>query len=55
MIRKLLFALVVLAVSTAPALAQEWGVGASVGLVNDVQHRIRLDGFDPRDASASSS
>ena len=52
MIRKLLFALVVLAVSTAPALAQEWGVGASVGLVNDVQHRIRLDRFDPRDASA---
>lgn len=52
MIRKLLFALVVLAVSTVPALAQEWGVGASVGLVNDVQHRIRLDGFDPRDASA---
>lgn len=52
MIRKFRFALVVLAISAAPALAQDWGVGASVGLVNDVQHRIRLDGFDPHDASA---
>jgi hypothetical protein len=52
MIRKLLFATAVLAISAAPALAQDWGVGASVGLVNDVEHRIRLDGFDPRDATA---
>ena len=52
MIRKLLLAMAVLALFAAPALAQEWGVGASVGLVNDVEHRIRLDGFDPRDATA---
>lgn len=52
MIRKLLFAVAVLALAAAPALAQDWGVGASVGLVNDVEHRIRLDGFDPRDATA---
>ena len=52
MIRRLLFPLIFLAIPAAPVLAQDWGVGASVGLVNDVQHRIRLDGFDPRDASA---
>ena len=52
MIRRLLLALIFLAMPAAPVLAQDWGVGASVGLVNDVQHRIRLDGFDPRDASA---
>lgn len=52
MFRKLLLALVVPAAVAAPALAQDWGVGASVGLVNDVEHRIRVDGFDPRDATA---
>lgn len=52
MIRRLLFPLIFLAIPAAPVLAQDWGVGASVGLVNDVQHRIRLDGFDPRDSSA---
>lgn len=51
-VRKLRPVLVLLAVSAAPALAQDWGVGASIGLVNDVEHRIRLDGFDPRDNSA---
>jgi hypothetical protein len=52
MIRRPLFALIFLAMPAVPVLAEDWGVGASVGLVNDVQHRIRLDGFDPRDASA---
>lgn len=52
MIRRLLFALIFLAMPAAPVLAQDWGVGASIGLVNDVQHRIRVGGFDPRDASA---
>ncbi|HSD71738.1 MAG TPA: hypothetical protein VLE54_03055 [Thermoanaerobaculia bacterium] len=52
MIRRLLFPLIFFAMPAASVLAQDWGVGASVGLVNDVQHRIRLDGFDPRDASA---
>src|SRR5512132_3726570 len=41
-----------LAISAAPALAQDWGVGASIGLTNDVEHRIRLDHFDPRDVNA---
>lgn len=51
-LRKLRLVLVLIAVSAAPALAQDWGVGASIGLVNDVEHRIRLDGFDPRENSA---
>lgn len=41
-----------LAISTSPAFAQDWGVGASIGLANDVEHRIRLDKFDPRDVHA---
>ena len=44
--------LVFLAISTPPVLAQDWGVGASIGLANDVEHRIRLHGFDPRDVNA---
>jgi Outer membrane protein beta-barrel domain len=50
--RKLAPVLAFLAVSASPALAQDWGVGASIGLVNDVEHRIRLDHFDPRDVNA---
>jgi len=34
------------------ALAEDWGVGASFGLVIDVEGRFRLDTFDPRDANA---
>jgi hypothetical protein len=52
MIRKLLFALVALVLPTAPALAQEWGVGASVGLVNDIERHFRLEEFRARDANA---
>lgn len=35
-----------------PAYAQSWGVGASLGLVNDVSHRFALDEFHSRDVSA---
>lgn len=31
------------------ALAQSWGLGASVGLTNDVEKRFRIDEFKPRD------
>lgn len=41
-----------LAISASPAFAQDWGVGASIGLANDVEHRIRLHKFDPRDVHA---
>ncbi len=34
------------------AFAQSWGVGASVGLVNDVERRFHLDEFKPKDVSA---
>ena len=36
----------------APASAEDWGIGASVGLVNDVESRLRLDEFESGDASA---
>jgi hypothetical protein len=49
---KLVSMVTFLAISAAPALAQDWGVGASIGLTNDVEHRIRLDHFDPRDVNA---
>lgn len=32
-----------------PAFAEDWGVGLSLGLVNDVERRFRLDEFDPGD------
>jgi hypothetical protein len=44
--------LVFLSISASPVLAQDWGVGASIGLANDVEHRIRLFKFDPRDVNA---
>jgi hypothetical protein len=49
MLRRFAPILIFAVISAAPALAQEWGVGGSLGLVNDVEHRIRLDNFDPRD------
>lgn len=33
----------------APLSAEDWGVGASIGLVNDVERKFRLDEFDPGD------
>jgi len=49
-IRKI-FSLALLAAATlaVPALAEDWGVGASIGLVNDVERKFRLDDFDPSD------
>lgn len=51
-VRKLALVLFSIAIPAAPLLAQDWGVGASIGLTNDVDHRVRLGGFDPRDANA---
>lgn len=49
-IRKILsIALLVAAAFVAPGSAEDWGVGASVGLVNDVERKFRLDEFDPGD------
>jgi len=51
-VRRLVPVLTLLILSAAPARAQDWGVGASIGLANDVQRKFRLDGFDPRDVNA---
>ena len=49
-IRKILsIALLAAATLAVPAFAEDWGVGASLGLVNDVERRFRLDDFDPSD------
>ena len=49
-VRKLATILAFAVICAAPAaLAQDWGVGGSVGLVTDVEHRIRVKNFDPRD------
>lgn len=49
-IRKILsIALLAAGALAAPAFAEDWGVGASIGLVNDVEKRFRLDEFDPGD------
>lgn len=45
-------ALAGLSVFAAPGVAEHWGAGASIGLVNDVEQRFRLDAFDPRDGNA---
>lgn len=45
----LLFGAVALA---APLAAQDWGVGASIGLVNDVEDQFQLDDFGHQDANA---
>ncbi|HYN19527.1 MAG TPA: hypothetical protein VE078_01100 [Thermoanaerobaculia bacterium] len=36
----------------ASATGEEWGVGASFGLVNDVENRLRLEDFEASDAQA---
>jgi hypothetical protein len=51
-VRKLAIVLFSAAVFSAPVRAQDWSVGASIGLTNDVNHRVRVSGFDPSDASA---
>ncbi|HZI66000.1 MAG TPA: hypothetical protein VFF17_05490 [Thermoanaerobaculia bacterium] len=50
-IRKVL-ALTVLtagALAVTPAHGEDWGVGASIGLVNDVERRFRLEDFESGD------
>lgn len=48
-----MFALpVALGLAAARALAQDWSVGATYGLSNDVEKRFRLDGFTPHDITA---
>jgi hypothetical protein len=43
---------VALAPVASAAFAQEWSVGATYGLVNDVKHTFQLGNFHPRDVSA---
>lgn len=51
-IRKILsIAFVAAGALSACAGAEDWGIGASLGLVNDVERRIRLDEFDPSDVN----
>ncbi len=50
--RKLGLSLAVAGICAAPALAQDWGIGASIGLVNDVEQNFRLDEFDTNDGNA---
>lgn len=49
---KLGLALVVAGVSATPAFAEDWAVGASIGLTNDIERHFRLDEFHPRDGNA---
>ena len=52
-IRKCLGIVVALAaIRAVPVLAEDWAVGASVGVVNDVERSFRLDDFHPRDGNA---
>jgi len=52
-IRKSLgIAALLLGIVAAPALAEDWAVGASIGLTNDVERSFRLDEFHPRDGNA---
>jgi hypothetical protein len=55
LIRKILqiqIAAAFLAILAAPAVAEDWAVGASLGIVNDVERSFRLDEFHPRDGNA---
>ena len=45
-------ALLLFGALAAPLAAQDWGVGASIGLVNDVEDQFRLDDFGNQDANA---
>ncbi len=45
-------AVLVLGVLTVPAAAEDWAIGASLGVVNDVERTFRLDDFHPRDGNA---
>ena len=50
--KSLQITVVLLAILAAPAAAEDWAVGASIGLVNDVERSFRLDEFHPRDGNA---
>jgi len=50
--KKLGLALVVTGVSATPAFAEDWAVGASIGLVNDIERHFRLEDFSARDGNA---
>ena len=52
-IRKVLgIAVAIAAIRAVPVLAEDWAVGASLGVVNDVERSFRLDDFHPRDGNA---
>jgi hypothetical protein len=52
-IRRILgIAFVLVGILAVPALAEDWAVGASLGVVNDVERSFRLDEFHPRDGNA---
>lgn len=52
MIRKTLGIAVVLAgILAVPAFAEDWAIGASLGVVNDIERSFRLDDFHPRDGN----
>ena len=44
-------AVLLLGLLTVPAVAEDWAIGASIGLVNDVERSFRLDDFHPRDGN----
>ena len=44
-------AVLLLGVLTVPAVAEDWAIGASIGLVNDVERSFRLDDFHPHDGN----
>lgn len=45
-------ALIAAAILAAPVAAEDWGVGVSLGLVNDVEEDFHLDKFDRDDVNA---
>jgi hypothetical protein len=52
-IRKILgMTVVALGILAGPAIAEDWTIGASLGVVNDVERSFRLDEFHPRDGNA---
>ena len=48
---KVLLPLFLMVVTASAVAAEDWTVGASFGLVNDVERDFRLDEFDPRDGN----
>lgn len=50
--KKLVFGILAGFVVAGPAVAQTFGVGATIGVVNDVSDRFHVDQFEPRDLNA---